>query len=150
MKIVLRDISEEDFQTLYEIQREPAVYEMAVTTPRSEDAFLQRWREKAADPEILIQVIEAEGVVVGDIESFLHEDRRVVGYLIGSKYWGRGIATAALTEFLTAHEKRRPLSAFAAVTNKASYRVLQKCGFHQVDGPSVGSDGVEEFRMDLL
>jgi RimJ/RimL family protein N-acetyltransferase len=52
----------------------------------------------------------------------------LVGYWIGKEYWGRGIATAALQEFLT-HLKMRPLHAYVAKHNKASIRVLEKCGF---------------------
>jgi RimJ/RimL family protein N-acetyltransferase len=53
---------------------------------------------------------------------------REVSYWIGKEYWGRGIATKALTLFLE-ELKVRPLYARAAKDNVASLRVLAKCGF---------------------
>jgi RimJ/RimL family protein N-acetyltransferase len=42
-------------------------------------------------------------------------------------HWGRGIATAALSELIKL-ERARPLHA-AAADNAGSIRVLEKCGF---------------------
>ena len=47
------------------------------------------------------------------------------------KYWGKGIVTKALTEFLT-NITERPLYAHVAKHNIASIRVLEKCGFRKV------------------
>ena len=46
----------------------------------------------------------------------------------GREYWGQGIASAALRQFL-ALIATRPLTAHVAKHNLASLRVLQKCGF---------------------
>ncbi len=51
-----------------------------------------------------------------------------VTYWIGREYWGRGVATKALTEFLSLLTTR-PIFARAARDNVASLRVLEKCGF---------------------
>lgn len=60
--------------------------------------------------------------------SFEYLGDLLVGYWIGKVFWGKGIATAALTEFLR-RQTARPLNARAAKDNLASLRVLQKCGF---------------------
>jgi RimJ/RimL family protein N-acetyltransferase len=52
----------------------------------------------------------------------------MAGYWLGQKFWGKGIATEALTQFL-ALDKSRPLYAIIAKTNRGSARVLEKCGF---------------------
>lgn len=123
---------------------------MAHVRSRDEVEFFKHWRETILpDPETVIKTIEFEGAVVGDVTSFILEGRRVVGYWIAQKYWGRGIATAALKEFLRTCEKRRPLSAYVAVKNAASFRVLEKCGFRRVGEAITASDGVKEFRMEL-
>jgi RimJ/RimL family protein N-acetyltransferase len=57
--------------------------------------------------------------------------RHATPYWIGRSYWGRGIATAALSAFL-AVERSRPLNAHVASDNVASRRVLEKCGFRVV------------------
>lgn len=55
-----------------------------------------------------------------------------IGYWLGKKYWGKGIATEALLLFLEyAFEKIKlhRVSAHVLEVNKQSARVLEKCGF---------------------
>ena len=71
------------------------------------------------------------GVIIGsDIERYSAE----VGYWLGEAYWGRGIATEALSLF-SAHVFERlnllRLFAVAAVANVGSARVLEKAGYQQ-------------------
>jgi hypothetical protein len=47
--------------------------------------------------------------------------------LIGKEYWGKGVATKALLNFL-GDVQARPLYARVAKDNTASIRVLRKCG----------------------
>jgi RimJ/RimL family protein N-acetyltransferase len=148
--VLLRPVTEDDLPALFLIQREPEGYEMAAVPSRDEAEFYRHWRENVlAKEDVTIRAILFDGEVVGDVGSFILEGRRAVGYWIGKKYWGRGIATAAVAQFVSAHDKRRPLSAYVAVQNVASYRVLQKCGFQQVGNSARASDGVEEYRMEL-
>ena len=56
------------------------------------------------------------------------DGEREVGYWVGKEYWGKGIATQALAEFLN-QVKTHPLVAHVAKHNVASRRVLEKCGF---------------------
>ena len=51
-----------------------------------------------------------------------------MGYWLGRPFWGGGIATRALDEFLRV-VPHRPLHASAAASNHGSIRVLEKCGF---------------------
>jgi RimJ/RimL family protein N-acetyltransferase len=67
------------------------------------------------------------------VVSWTQDGVREVGYWIGKAYWGKGIATAALAEFL-AVEPTRPLYAHVARHNLGSVRVLEKCGFARVGG----------------
>ena len=64
-----------------------------------------------ADPEALQRVIVLDdGAVAGDVAAWRADGGvREVGYRIGRRYWGRGIATAALVAFL-AEFGERPLS----------------------------------------
>ena len=123
---------------------------MAVVVPRDEAEFFRHWRENIlSNEEVKIKTIEVNDAVVGDVTSFILGGRLSVGYWLAKKYWGQGIATTAVMEFVAVHEKRRPLSACVAVTNIASYRVLQKCGFRQVGDSAKASDGVDEYRLEL-
>ena len=80
------------------------------------------------------------GELVGDIGSWPDEGgQRKLGYWIGQEYWGRGIATAALTAFL-GELTERPLYADVLRTNVGSLRVLQKCGFRLLNEDERGAD----------
>ncbi|PYQ34013.1 MAG: hypothetical protein DMF55_10480, partial [Acidobacteria bacterium] len=87
-----------------------------------------------------------DGRVAGNIVSFQQLGRPLVGYWIGKEYWGRGIATRALSEFLN-HVTARPLHARVAKHNRASIRVLEKCGF-RICGEDRGPL-VEEFILKV-
>lgn len=68
------------------------------------------------------------------------------------EYWGKGLATRALSEFL--RELRiRPIYAAAAKDNIASLRVLEKCGFVIVGSPwgdaNARGGEVEELLLEL-
>ena len=65
--------------------------------------------------------------VARNINSRPVDGKREVGYYLGRAFWGRGIASAALTAFLRL-EQTRPFHASATQHNAASLRVLQKCG----------------------
>jgi RimJ/RimL family protein N-acetyltransferase len=65
-----------------------------------------------------------------------------VGHWIGKEYWGKGIATKGLEEFLS-WDEARPMYAYVARHNIGSQRVLQKCGF------AMEAEEPEEFLMKL-
>ena len=96
--------------------------------PAGWDAFTARWTGIVGDETITKKTILFDGHVAGNIVSFEKSGEREVGYWIGRKYWGKGVATRALSTFL-GHVKKRPLYAHVAKDNIASNRVLEKCGF---------------------
>ena len=71
---------------------------------------------------------------------------------MGREYWGKGIATRALTAFLE-QVTTRPLYAHVAQHNLASIRVLEKCGFavmgEDKESVSTGGEEVEEWILIL-
>lgn len=119
----------------FEQQRDPIANAMAAFPAREREAFFAHWRDKVlGNPNGIARTILCDGVVAGNIVSWLHDDRREVGYWLGREFWGKGIATRALEAFL-AIDTTRPLHAFAVHHNLGSIRVLQKCGF-----TSIGTD----------
>ncbi len=61
-----------------------------------------------------------------------HDDEPEIGYWIGEPYWGRGYATEAVRaviDHLFSVTELDSLSAGCRVTNLASRRVIDKCGF---------------------
>src|SRR5262252_636833 len=129
--IILRDLAESDLPILFEQQNDLEANRMAAFMPRDpsdRDAFMTHWKRILADPTAMTKAILWNGKVAGSIGSFLWDGKPQVTYWLGKAFWGRGIATLALTEFLRICNTR-PLYASAAKDNVASIRVLEKCGF---------------------
>jgi len=153
--ISLRDVTEDDLPIFFDHQRDPGANHMAAFTasdPEDRVAFAAHWTKILDDGSITIKTILFDRRVAGHVLSFEQSGEREVSYWIGRKYWGKGIATVALSEFLE-HVKTRPLHARVAKDNAASIRVLEKCGF-VVSGEDKGfsnarGEEVEEFVLKL-
>ena len=107
--------------------------------PRDLPAFMHHWQHRVLpDPIGQKQAILVDGELAGHVGSWDQDGLRLVGYWIGKAFWGRGVATAALREFIGTREPTRPLHAWVAVGNVASRRVLEKCGFALVGDAQAG------------
>ncbi|CAG0932719.1 diamine N-acetyltransferase [Thermoflexales bacterium] len=124
----LRDVIESDLPVFFEQQRDPAAIQMAAFPARERAAFMAHWTKIMADETITLKTILCDEQVAGNIVSWQQNDEREVGYWLGKEYWGKGLATQALAEFLK-QVTQRPLYAHVAKHNLASIRVLEKCGF---------------------
>lgn len=143
----LRPVEAADLPIFLAHQDDPIAAAMAVFPTRAPDAFYAHWAEILADPTCLAWTITADGVVVGDIVSWVEDGRHEVGYWIDRQTWGRGYATAALRLLLDIVPDR-PLHARAADHNIGSQRVLEHCGFVRVG--ETDADGFHEriYRLD--
>lgn len=103
--IALRDVAENDLPIFFEHQRDPDASRMAAFPPRDWDAFLVHWRTKVLSREdVRKKAILVDEEVAGNIMSWMQDGRRLVGFWIEKGHWGRGVATAALAEFVALHE----------------------------------------------
>jgi len=130
-RIELRNVIASDLPLFFEQQLDPAANRMAAFTsrdPSDRKAFDDHWEKILSDEAVVVRTIVLDGQVVGHVASYERSGKPEVTYWLGSAYWGQGIATEALSEFL-GEFRVRPLYAGAAVDNVASLRVLQKCGF---------------------
>ncbi|QEL17798.1 GNAT family N-acetyltransferase [Limnoglobus roseus] len=127
-RVRLRPVEAGDLPRMYELQMDPDSNRMAVTIPRSRDAFDSHWAKALGDPVNTTRAVLLAGQMVGYISCFPMDGEDHVGYWIDRAYWGMGIASRAL-HLLLAEVTKRPLVATAATSNGASLRVLQKCGF---------------------
>ena len=128
--MILRAVTDQDVEIFFGHQAEPEASEMAVFPSRDRSAHFEHWKKIRQQPSTFLCTIESEGVVVGNIVSWVEDGVRELGYWVGREYWGRGIATTALTEF-TDIVSDRPLIAHVAEINIGSHRVLSKCGFRK-------------------
>jgi [ribosomal protein S5]-alanine N-acetyltransferase len=94
---------------------------------------ISRYNQKK--PESLSWAIEVDGEYVGGIGIHRVEwkdEKSEIGYWIGKPFWGRGIATEALKQFIKFLDRKydfKRISALVFSYNLASQRVLKKAGF---------------------
>jgi len=150
--VVLREVADTDLPAFFRHQADPEAAAMAAFPSREAEAFKAHWEKIRRDPTVVVRSVLYNGELAGNIGSFELEGRRTVGYWLGRDFWGKGVATRALEDFLRV-EHARPLSALVAQHNLASIRVLEKCGFVRVEarkGESLGGGPpVDEFVMRL-
>ena len=132
MTSVLRDVLESDLPVFFEHQRDPEATRMADFPARDREAFDAHWERVLGNESNVVKTIVFEGQVAGNAGCWEQDGRRLVGYWLGREFWGKGLATKALAEFIE-ELGRRPLYAYVAKTNVASIRVLEKCGFVRSD-----------------
>ena len=149
--VILRDVTEADLPIFFEQQLDPEATQMAAFPSRDRDAFMAHWAKIMNNKTNIIKTVLFEGQVAGNIVSWEQSGEREVGYWIGKEYWGKGIGTKALAEFL-GYVKTRSLFTHVAKHNVGSLRVLQKCGF-VISGEDKFSDEsgkeIEEFLLKL-
>lgn len=156
MNLELRDVIESDLAIFFEQQLDEEANYMAAFTvddPTDRKAFDAHWGRIMANDAITKQTIVFEGKVVGNISFFEMFEKPSIGYWLGKDYWGKGIATKAVSLFL---EKitTRPLYARVAKDNIGSRRVLEKSGF-KIIGNDKGfaharGEETEEYILELL
>jgi RimJ/RimL family protein N-acetyltransferase len=132
--IRLRPVVEDDIAVFAEHQLDhEAAWMVAFTNEDATDpaALTVRWHRILADDAVIKRTIEVDGRIAGNMLKFDSFGNPEVGYWLGRRWWGRGVATIALRLFL-AELRERPLYAVVAVDNVASLRVLEKCGFEPI------------------
>jgi len=147
--MILRDVAESDLPIIFEHQRDPEANRMAAFVsrdPSDRDAFLTHWRRILSDPGAMTKSIVWNGQIAGTVGIFAWEGKLHVTYWIGKEFWGKGIATQALTELLRLVNDR-PVYASAARDNVASIRVLEKCGFAR-RGSARAFAGIRDTEID--
>jgi len=149
MIITLREVTQEDLPIFYEHQLEPEATRMTGFPSRDREAFMAHWAKimnKETNQTGILKTILAGDSVAGNVVYWEAAGKPNIGYWLGKSHWGKGIASAAVAQFLSKIE-RRPVYAHVAKHNFASIRVLQKCGF-QLARENGGDDG-EELIMEL-
>ena len=155
-ELYLRDVVNDDLSIFFENQLDHEANYMAAFTakdPTNQEAFTAHWHKILANETNIIRTIIFNEQVAGSVSSYEDEGRPEVTYWLGKEYWGKGIATRALKEFLASHNTIRPIYARVAKDNPGSRRVLEKCGFTVV-GESKGfanarGQEIEELLLEL-
>lgn len=129
--ITLRAVTPEDLPIFFEHQADPVAAQLAAFPSRNREAFLHHWTTNIlGNPLNSSRAILCDHQVAGNIGAWTDAEthERLLGYWIGRDFWGRDIASAALSQFLE-YERTRPLTACVAKHNLPSISVLEKSGF---------------------
>ena len=148
----LRDVRFADLPLFFRHQLDPEATRMAAFPARNELEFYAHWKGILRDPRVVKRTIVHDARIAGNPVGFEQSGRTLIGYWLGREHWGKGVATRALGEFLQIVHQR-PVYAFVAKRNRASLRVLQKCGFTVVDEgagvPPPGGEAIPELALVL-
>ncbi len=132
--IKLRPTVVEDLETLFQFQLDDEANHLAAFTSKdsaNKEAYIAKFTKLLVDPTVNNQTIIAGTVTVGSIARFIMEGDAEITYWIDKNFWGKGIATNALKDFLTL-ETARPIFGRVAYDNLGSQKVLEKCGFVKI------------------
>jgi len=133
-KITLTKTEKDDLNAFFQFQLdEEANYLAAFTAkdPNDKPAYIEKYSKFLTDPTINMRTIKADNEIVGSVAKFIMHNDAGITYWIDKKYWGQGIATAALKALLKI-EQTRPIYAQVAFDNYGSQKVLEKCGFIKI------------------
>ena len=131
LHVALRRFRETDIPVFFQHASDPLAGRMAAFT--SEDdadcgKFGARWQKIIQKQALALRTVLVGGEVAGYVVQFEMFGKPSVAYWFGREFWGKGVATKALQQFLL-ETPTRPLYARVAKDNKGSIRVLEKCGF---------------------
>ncbi len=142
-RVVLRWISEDDIDSLYEIFSSPQVMRYWSSAPlpdREAAADLQREIAEGNESETMLKwglALRDSDTVIGTTTLFnlsLDNGRAELGYAMAHAHWGRGYMNEALTALVShAFEvmELRRLEADVDPRNAASIRTLERLGFQR-------------------
>ena len=130
-EIILRKTEITDLEFFFIFQLDHEANYLAAFTPKDptdKTAYLQKYTKFLNDPTINMQTIIVENIIAGSVAKFEMEGEAEVTYWIDKKFWGKGVATKALKEFLK-NENTRLIFGRVAFDNFGSQKVLEKCNF---------------------
>lgn len=130
-EVQLRAVERPDLDRFFLFQMDEESNRMAAFVgerPGDRVEFDAHWEKMLSDSGVCMRTVLWRGLAVGYVARFELFGKPSLAYWIGREYWGRGIATSAVREFLRALPER-PLYARVASDNVGSIRVLEKAGF---------------------
>ncbi|AFD08612.1 GNAT family N-acetyltransferase [Solitalea canadensis] len=133
-EVILRKTEIADLEFFFIFQLDDEANHLAAFTskdPTDKTAYLQKYTKLLNDPTINMQTILVDNSIVGSISKFEIEGKAEITYWIDRSFWGKGVGTTALKNFLTI-ENTRPILGRVAFDNFGSQKVLEKCGFVRI------------------
>ena len=134
LDIYLRPTELADLDFLFQLQMDKEARYLAAfmsTDSTDKTAYIRKYTSLLGDSTVNNQTILYDNAIMGSIASFDMEGNREITYWIDRNYWGKGLATKAVQQFLKS-ETFRPLYGRVAVDNIGSQKVLERSGFIKI------------------
>jgi [ribosomal protein S5]-alanine N-acetyltransferase len=134
ISVTLKVTEPADLEQLFLFQLDPEACYLAAFMAKDhadKEAYIAKHTPFLSDPTKTTRTILVNGVIAGSVSKFVMQGDAEITYWMDKQYWGQGIATRALTEFLKI-ETTRPIYARVAFDNIGSQKVLEKCGFVKI------------------
>ncbi len=134
MEIILRKSIATDLEIFYQNQADDEANYMAAFTsknPKDKDAYITKWTRLLKDNSVHMQTILLNDQAVGCVVKFVMEGDSDITYAIDKQYWGKGITSIAVKQFLEL-EETRPIFGRVANDNIGSQKILEKSGFKKI------------------
>ncbi len=134
-RLALRAPCLEDAKTVAMLANDRRIAENTARIPHpynvsDAEGFITGANKRGGEAVFLITL--RDETVIGACGVAAQDDAQEIGYWLGAPYWGQGYATEALhavIDYAFTDLGHEALQAGARVTNPASRRVLEKCGF---------------------
>lgn len=131
---------------MFALLSDPKIYRYENEPPRSLDWLRERFtklesrRSPDGREQWLNWVIRLEsGEAAGYVQATVHEDgHAAIAYVLGSRFWDRGIGRAAVTRLIEILIKEYQVRRLTAVFKRANHRsglLLERLGFAPADLP---------------
>lgn len=131
-RLVLRRAREEDLEAIHAVLSHPAAMRYWSTLPHVSLDQTQEWLASMIEDDPGVRedfIVEHEGRAIGKAGCYRLPE---IGYILHPDYWGRGLATEALTAVIAhifAHHPVEALTADIDPRNAASIKLLERLGF---------------------
>ena len=146
---------------MFALLRDPALYVHEGEPPESLEWLRERFAKlesrRSADggEEWLNWVVQSpSGELIGYVQATVNGDGHAdIAYVLGSRHWGRGLASRAVTLMiaeLVAHHDVRHLSAVLKKSNARSLRLLERLGFTPTSEALERERGIEPDERLML
>lgn len=156
MNTTLRKSNKNDISLFFENQADDEALFMSAFTskdPFDKVSYIKKWERLIDLESINMQTILFEGEIAGCVVKFVMDGDSDITYAINKKFWGKGITTEAVRQFLEI-EKTRPLFGRTAFDNIASQKILKRNNFalegENIEFAAARNKKIKEYIYKLL
>lgn len=146
---------------MFEVLSDPAIYAHENEAPESVEWLRERFRrlETRRSPDGTQQWLNWVALVppstpIGYVQATVYPTHRAaIAYVLGSRFWGRGLATAAVGLMIAELRARHGVETLSAVLkrrNERSRRLLERTGFVAASAAQRAEIGVEPDELLLV